>query len=309
MNKKRIFIIGNGFDLHHYLETKYYHFKNFVKDFDEDLVKAIDDVFYDRGFYHGDIEYWSVLEEMLESLTDLDYDELYDDAFLDAEMDMDRASYWHDPEYNANRKAEEELLTPLKLKKYFDKWVDSIKLDDVNRDVNLDLSDNDLYINFNYTETLQDVYKIPDNKILHIHGKKHSEYVLGHNGTENIPYKDPYDTYEDSNGQMTSDADIRQVQVKEILNNSYSNLFHSYYKNSINLINKYRTWFDHFENADEVVIMGLSMGNEDAVYIREINSLMKHSCKIVVYYYDGLDKLKEKCKVLFIEKDIMFIKW
>lgn len=51
------------------------------------------------------------------------------------------------------------------------------------------------------------------------------------------------------------------------------------------------------------------MGNEDVVYIREINSLMKYFCKIVVYYYDGLDKLKEKCKVLFIEKDIMFIKW
>lgn len=152
MNKKRIFIIGNGFDLYYYLEIKYYYFKNFVKDFDEDLVKVIDDVFYDRGFYYGDIEYWFVLEEMLELLIDLDYDELYDDVFLDVEMDMDRVLYWYDLEYNVNRKVEEELLILFKLKKYFDKWVDFIKLDDVNRDVNLDLSDNDLYINFNYIE-------------------------------------------------------------------------------------------------------------------------------------------------------------
>lgn len=44
------------------------------------------------------------------------------------------------------------------------------------------------------------MYKIFDNKIFYIYGKKYLEYVLGYNGIENILYKDLYDIYEDFNG-------------------------------------------------------------------------------------------------------------
>ena len=51
---------------------------------------------------------------------------------------------------------------------YFYNWLKSIKFNAVIPDLNI--SKNDLFINFNYTNTLQTVYKIPNNRVLHIHG-------------------------------------------------------------------------------------------------------------------------------------------
>lgn len=43
-------------------------------------------------------------------------------------------------------------------------------IDKSDAEADLNLDPNDLYINFNYTNTLQRLYNIPDKCILHIHG-------------------------------------------------------------------------------------------------------------------------------------------
>ena len=50
MDKKRIFVLGNGFDLAHYLPTKYEHFMSAMKSIEEskeDTTISFDELFKD----------------------------------------------------------------------------------------------------------------------------------------------------------------------------------------------------------------------------------------------------------------------
>jgi len=77
---KKIYLIGNGFDLHHDLKTKYSDFKAFLLRKNSILVNKIDEIFSDKGWGRDEIEFWSILEEMLETLSYIDEFELYQDA-------------------------------------------------------------------------------------------------------------------------------------------------------------------------------------------------------------------------------------
>ncbi len=306
---KKVYLIGNGFDLHHHLKTKYSDFKEFLFRQNSSLVNKIDEIFSDKGWGRDEIEFWSTLEEMLETLSYIDECELYQDAFDGSETDTDRASYWHDPKFNADNKSE-ELLIPLEMKKYFDNWVDSIDLQNVKIDKSLELCKTSFYLCFNYTETLQKVYKVPEKQVLHIHGKIGKEYILGHNGSEEIPYKgDLWQPYDDGSGQLTSDEDIRSVEVKESINDTYLNLFGSYYKNSVKLIEKNKEWFNNFSNADNVIIIGLSMGNEDMVYLEKIVELVPPNCQFTIYYYKSNDYIVSNLGGLLNRFKVEYIEW
>lgn len=306
---KKIYLIGNGFDLHHNLKTKYSDFKAFILRKNPNLVNKIDDIFSDKGWGRYEIEFWSILEEMLETLSYIDEFELYQDAFDGSETDMDRATYWHDPKINADTKSE-ELLIPLEMKKYFDDWIDSIELQYVKKDKKLELDKTSFYLCFNYTETLQKVYKVPEEQVLHIHGKRGIVYILGHNGSENIPYKgDLWQPYDDGSGQLTSDEDIRSVEVKQSINDTYLNLFGSYYKNSVKLIEENKEWFDNFSNVDKVIIMGLSMGNEDMIYLEKIIDLVPPNCQFTIYYYKSKDYIVSNLGDLLDRFKVEYFEW
>ena len=62
----------------------------------------------------------------------------------------------------------------------FTEWVNSIDI--TVADKVLDLPSCSKYLTFNYTETLEKIYGIPQLNILHIHGSRLSEnnYIIGH---------------------------------------------------------------------------------------------------------------------------------
>jgi hypothetical protein len=306
---KTIYLIGNGFDLHHKLKTKYSDFKMFLKEKDNNLVDLIDNVFFTRGYSKNEVEMWSTLEEMLEVLSYLDEDEIYQEAFDNSEWDMDRASYWHDPKFNADEKAK-ELLTPLMMKKYFDEWVESLNTGLVKKDWKLRLRKRSTYICFNYTDTLQKIYRISDEHVLHIHGRIGQEYILGHNGLEKLPYiGDLWNPYEDVDGNTTSDTDIREVEVKESINETYLRLFRSYSKNSAKIIQDNFYWFERFNSAKKVIIMGLSLGSEDIVYLQKLVEMVPKECRFKIYYHPSKDELIKNIGTLLDAFKVKFVKW
>lgn len=157
MLSKRLFIIGNGFDICHKLPTRYNpHFRNIAERMDW------------QGFwslYSCDEEsLWSDFESSLSypdfsSLTAL-FDGYYPDYLSDHESDRDGIITQVDlvghlesalDEFANN--AENELACARPLDKFFQCF-----------------NPDDLYVNFNYTSTLQDLYEIDESHVLHIHG-------------------------------------------------------------------------------------------------------------------------------------------
>ncbi|WP_205410611.1 AbiH family protein, partial [Bacteroides ndongoniae] len=65
----------------------------------------------------------------------------------------------------------------------FEKWVDNcLRLITDPKYIHIEKEDS-FFINFNYTDVLEMLYKIPEERVLHIHGRssKHERLIYGHN--------------------------------------------------------------------------------------------------------------------------------
>ena len=168
--EKVIYIIGNGFDKHHGLNTSYENYKSYLKNVNPFLVERFDYYLGLKDIRSEDINKWSELEVYLGYITDFDYDEIIDEAFSSSETDIERASYWHDPEYNVDEISKDLINIMNEIKSYFPDWIYTIEQDIFNKvaDSNLIFPSNSLFLSFNYTLTLERLYSIPSERILHI---------------------------------------------------------------------------------------------------------------------------------------------
>ncbi|MDL4840350.1 bacteriophage abortive infection AbiH family protein [Aquibacillus rhizosphaerae] len=266
-----LFVIGNGFDLDHRLETSYNHFRDYLISiypeikFDEftmpnerdlpdggieyDDIEVLSMLFYLINVAEQNEEKWSNIEK---SLGELDFSEAFDwyDDILDKDGDIDmwKTSY-------RNEDLVSHLVIPaLRIQEFFSEWVNSINLITATpkRDFIKLLNDGDQYLTFNYTETLEMVYDIHPENICHVHGKQEEEIFFGHGNKE-----DYYESYMQSNigsenGLSSIDRQLRKETEKAL---------------------KYKFYF--FENLADADITniysyGFSFNEVDAIYLEEI---------------------------------------
>lgn len=273
---KRFYIIGNGFDLHHGLPTGLNDFRKYLKSHNPNCYKFINNIIadYNPSFDSND---WNRIEDELVCTTELDYDHMLEEAIASAETDMDRASYWHDIPFNAdyfNRDFPD-------FKRCFDSWIDSIDIRAVKRDASIHFGTADVFLTFNYTDTLQLLYGVSDSRILHIHGSKETEKVFGHN----VYFEDPLPrsqlTQEDFDHGIEDDWRIEEAKM--ILNRIPA----LFYKNSAAIIEANQSFLYRISAYDEIVFMGWSLGAQDEIYMSKILSERKPDSKIRVVYHSA----------------------
>lgn len=166
----RLYIIGNGFDIAHGIPCKYSDFRRYCE---EKMPKLYEKL---NRFYDGGDKLWSDFER---ELPNLNKDALFDWATT------------NNPNWNQNWKAYYDFIDEVRdevdyvegLKLAFTEWVQALSLEDVRRQYDI-FGEDSLFITFNYTLTLENVYHIPAYRILHIHGMVEGEFpqlVVGHN--------------------------------------------------------------------------------------------------------------------------------
>lgn len=264
------YVIGNGFDIHYNLQTRYSDFKDYLlTQSHQELISKIDSLFFNSNKYSSnDIKTWSQFEDMLTVFNDLNAEEIFDESMENAESDYSRASYWDSPSWNVSYYNDYIEV----LKKEFLSWVKSISTN-IIIDNYFDPESDDYILTFNYTTTIEDNFNIKPDNVLHIHGKIGEEIILGHN-----QFQSPDSFVINEN----EDSDYRETSTKKAVNNILKLASIIYYKNSSYLIHKYNEVFTTIANYDKVVIMGLSCGKQDEIYIKEI---IKHAKQIVFYYH------------------------
>ena len=307
------YIIGNGFDLHNNLDTRYVDFKNFIAKYDKVVVEWFDSILINNGHTEEEIQKWSDLESYLSEIHELNYNDILDYSIRNSEDDSDRASYWSDPNYNVDEYTSKIKNMMNRIKVFFKLWIDALDFSKALVDNTLNFGRNDLYINFNYTNTLERLYNIPQYRIFYVH-LSYGNYILGHNELLQIPYKNPrLTTLEESFGRVhiIEDQNFRAVQVKEQLNVSCEEMYHVFYKNSSSIIQHNPIIFDNLINSDVLYIMGLSIGKQDLIYFSYLATKDVKWKKIVIYYLDDseLKYKKEKIIKLFPNIKIESIKW
>lgn len=276
---EKLYIIGNGFDLHHRLPTSYYHYKKFLKRIEPEFVKRFDD-FLERYVEPNehisaeDIENWSSLESYTRYIYDFDLNEILEEAMASSEDDMDRASYWNDIPYMCDNYS--EWINGIRTS--FEKWIKTIEYHLDMKDSHLPIDKTAMYLTFNYTDTLEVIYGIPSRNVLHIHGDVSGEIIFGNNEMPEIVIEN-----NSLNVDAHEDADWRISEASEILNAALEQT-KLYYKDTLAQINKNREFFERICECEEIIIMGFSFGDEDEYYIDEIVNCISKLKRIKIYY-------------------------
>ena len=175
MTGQKLYITGNGFDLHHGIKSSYVHFKNYLKNANPELLIELE-LFIDCKNLWGDFENSlaflsrdKIMEAVDIGLPNKDPD---DDDFSVAEYEiaLDQATgrVW---QFTEN------------LKYWFHKWIKRLDVSNIKKHRCLQLDKDAFFINFNYTDLLETCYQISREQIIYLHGNKSDEVksiILGH---------------------------------------------------------------------------------------------------------------------------------
>lgn len=249
MTSQNLYIIGNGFDLHHGLPTQYSQFKEYLEKVDQEVYDWVDT-------YIAIDEYWAELEV---SLAQLDTANIVSDleGFLVPYSDENwRDSGHHDFQYEV-----ENVATGLSgtLKQHFADWIRSIAIPERSEIPGLltSLDKKAAYLTFNYTSTLAKLYDIAPENILHIHGEgedESSELVLGHAWSAQVRPS--------LQRGLDEDADPRVMEAMGILDDYFEKTF----KPSAKIIEQHAQYFSSLKSVTQVIVLGHSLSKVDEAY-------------------------------------------
>lgn len=257
MEHRKLYIIGNGFDLHHGILTGYGNFKKFVQRHEPDLLKNVE-AYLPAG------EEWCDLEV---ALAELDVDNIITD--LEQFMPSYGAEDWsdsghHDFQFEVERLAECLSITLLR---QFEKWIRQVRIPTpaTARRRLRTLDPNARFLTFNYTPTLQKVYGVSESHVLHIHGRADSQdkdLILGH-------ARNPQEKRSLNDRPDIAEIDTRLMEANNILDEYFSKTF----KPSARLLEEHRPFFDGLVGVQEVVILGHSLSQVDGAYFHRLLSV------------------------------------
>lgn len=289
MNYETLYVIGNGFDLHHGVKSSYHCYMEWLKENHKDDYQKIIDFYGNKA---KEYEWWNEFE------TNLGYFDIREKvenwAFLNQPNDKQLEDMKIDVMRGAwDAHAEIGGIMSI-LKDSFHEWIDSLKPALSANKIVID-SQNAYFINFNYSLTLENVYNIPSAQILHIHGcLNDDEYIIGHGRTyEEVKedaesYIPPFDSNKDDPSEYGLDAiddEITEHTKTEAVNKTMEAA-----KQIDKIIEKNRSIFDQLSEVNKVCIYGLSFSSVDEPYLNHIISSVAPKAKLEASYYSLSDK-------------------
>ncbi|EPW6707051.1 bacteriophage abortive infection AbiH family protein [Vibrio parahaemolyticus] len=295
----KLYVIGNGFDVHHGLDTRYTSFGLYLKNNYWETYELLLDYY---GFAELDPDFPTTMSDPLWSEFETSMSLLDKDSVLEANMDA-MPNYSSDDFRDRDRytlEIEMERILGLlttDLYKAFKEFILAVQFPqfDHSRSVNIDR--NAVYLTFNYTDTLSQYYAIPDENVLFIHGKADEhvdELILGH-GVEPENFKEkpaePPSGLSDEDLErwmeyQSDQYDYSFERGKDAINQYFSATF----KGTGQIIKNNEDFFAKLGNIKEVYILGHSLADVDLPYIKKLDQSVRPDAKWVVTFYDPDDE-------------------
>ncbi|MGC8342253.1 bacteriophage abortive infection AbiH family protein [Pantoea ananatis] len=295
----KLYITGNGFDLHHGLDTSYISFGYFLRSHQRDsydnLVEFLgfSDLPSDRELLNRKKHaLWCEFESNLAELNTQEVLDAFTDYLPQLNSPDFRDGEWHSFDIEMQRVLEN--ITDA-LFNQFDSFISQIKFPELTNDKKLKISNNALFINFNYTNTIERYYGIHKNQILYIHGDASipgDRLIIGHGvvpeNFEEHPEEPPTDATEEDIEQweqyMSDKYDYAYESGKQTLNKYFTYSF----KNTEEIILKSQDFFYQLSKINEVIIIGHSLSKIDLPYFEKIKKHVQPDSTWTATWY--LDK-------------------
>jgi hypothetical protein len=299
MNK--LVVVGNGFDIYHGLDTRYISFGKFLKERYSNIYDNLLEFYGFSDIDDSDVDkLWAEFEYSL-SLLD-------GDTVLENNSDyiaIPASEEFRDRDWGAMAVQIEMLVEDLtdNLFKAFKEFILQVKFpfDDELEVKKLKLNPNDLYLTFNYTNTLERYYKIPSQNISYIHGKAEesgSKLLLGHGiAPENFKEKQ----VEPPTGLSDDDLSEWEEHMADSYDHSYElgkdalfNYFTKSFKETSKIISDNQYFFYDLKGIKEILVLGHSLSEVDIPYFSKILNSTDNTAIWSVTYYGSNEKNRHK---------------
>lgn len=306
---KTLYIIGNGFDLYHGLDTRYDTFGKFLKkNYWEIYNNLIDYISLppisenSKGFHKESL--WADFESALANI-DIEYTLNEHTDYLPNLSSDD----YRDSDLHAMQQVMERFVQTLtnNLKDAFREFILQVKIHKSIEHKLINIEDGSLFLNFNYTDTLEKLYKIDPKNIVYIHNKAKDNdkgIILGHGlDPEEISRKYKIIPPE---GLNEEELDLWRQEQSDNYDYSYDSAkeeliyyFGKSFKNTKEIINQHYSFFERISNVEKVFILGHSLSDIDKPYfLKIIKSIWNKNIEwnVSYNYEDDIESHKKKLK-------------
>ena len=279
-------IVGNGFDLHHGLKTSYGAFAAFAEEHSPSVYKLLSDLFLASYEYMGFdrestvdegkfvYDRWCDFESCLGILDDEEFGQLSRDGVSEymQELGMEETL------------VDEFIGSIASILDTFRSWVAEIELPQANQRC-FKFNTSSVFVNFNYTETLEAFYGVDAGRIFYIHGRRgtRDQLVVGH------------------------DSDPPQAQHKDDLPDIQYNPFYAYLRRTrkpVSDINpRLKIWLADVAEISRISVRGHSLGTVDLPYFATIAAAYPAAEWSFSYYSQaGLSEIQTTLNSLGIDR-------
>ena len=285
---KKLYIIGNGFDLHHGLKTRYTNFADYVKEHNQPLYYLLESHFtYPKGE-----TLWYRFEE---NLANLDVENVMSD---NSDLEPDIASddfHSSDMERLPDRTREiVELLTEHLLFD-FKAFIRAVDFPSSVAEKKLKIDVTATFLNFNYTNTLESVYGIKSPQIIYIHNSadSYNNLVLGHGMDpkrfdEKLP--EPPEDVSEENYKEWYEQNIDTYYPTAEGRSNLMEYFARSFKPTMEIIQHNKSFFKKLTHIRQVWVLGHSLSEVDLPYFQEVKMNISRCASWYVSYYDEREK-------------------
>lgn len=261
-----LYILGNGFDIAHGISSRYSDFEKWVKARGNKQLVDMMNVFFSNEHY-----LWADVETALGEYRE---EEIFDYCKPDEEIDYDHMMR----SVAATEDGPDWIFQPIlnEFLENFTEWVDSIDISHARQQQQLGTQSK--YLTFNYTETLEKVYSIPCDNILHIHGSravKGDTYIMGHNNIK------PDNLYNTLNGELYFEQDTK---------NKIISWMNELYKDTSSIIRHNAFFFHSLFGISHVEVIGHSVNKVDWPYFDEVNKSVGPNAQWLFHSHSSEDK-------------------
>ena len=275
-----LFIIGNGFDAAHGVKSSYKYFKEYMNEYETSVFVENNT---ELNFCYRNIGLEGYHEVKVQDGLDV-VKMAIDEASPDAEWsqfektlgELDFESVLEDNEWIDGWAVEENerriwalLCSVENMKWIFARWIEQL---DTQKNIKSDfkqlIKEDDFVLNFNYTDTIENIYGVKNN-VLHIHGRKGEQIIVGHG--KNMESFGDFTYFVNGNGLIELNARLRK-NVEDILKE----------KRTIDFLNRIEK-----TNVEKVFSYGFSYGDVDMPYMKEI---CKHLGNKAIWSFNNYDR-------------------
>lgn len=288
----KLFIIGNGFDRAHGLPTGYWDFREYLNRYHSNFLYDFETHYF---IYPGDTDehkkslLWSDFET---NLANIDEDIIIENA-VSIDMGLEDASEVG-IEDTLREYFDEEYQYIHYLSIYLKRWVNAIKVKKARPKTKKICSrDENFYITFNYTSTLEKIYGIDTNQILHIHGSLFNytdDPIIGHGNIKRL------ENIQNAIYEAEIEFDEKQLSICRVIQ--------EYYQTTFKNIKRYMYKLSILEEKkiDEIFIVGHSLKGVDLPYFFEIDQKTGNSAVWNLIYHE--EEEKEPMRLALISQGI-----